>query len=81
MADVDGELGGVGARDQIGRTEIVQELLEGEPAATAHYLVFHHGDVRRGAADRPVLEESHATSPSVLRSAVPASWVVTWPST
>jgi hypothetical protein len=35
MADVDRELGGVSAGDQIGRAEIVEELVAGESEATA----------------------------------------------
>ena len=50
--DVDRELGRVRARDEVGRTEVVEELIAREPRSTAHDLVLHHRDVRRGPAER-----------------------------
>ena len=50
-ADVDGQLGRVGAGDEVGGAEQVEELLARQPAAPADDLVLHHRDVRRGAAE------------------------------
>ena len=51
MADVDGQLGRVGPRNQVGRAEVVEKLLAGEPVTTTDDLVLHHGDVRRRAPE------------------------------
>ena len=58
-ADVDGHLGRVGAGDQVGRPEQVEELGLREPAPAADDLMLHQGDVRRRAAEggRPQAEE------------------------
>src|SRR6185295_6785891 len=62
-ADVDRELRRIGARDQVRRGEVVEELLAREPAAAAHQLVLHQRDVRGGAAERgeaePREDEGH----------------------
>ena len=68
---MDGELGGVGTRDQIGRAEIVEELLAGEPdgdGALPRLPVMAMCAACPPNATVPSLRKSHATSPSVLRS-------------
>ena len=51
ITNVDGHLGGAGARDEARCAEPVEELLAREPALSTHHLVLHHGDVRRRAAE------------------------------
>jgi hypothetical protein len=59
MAEVDGQLGRVRPRDQVGRPHQVQELGVVDPPASPYHLVAHERYVRRRAAapDDPQLEE------------------------
>jgi hypothetical protein len=53
---VDRELGGVGPRDEVDRTDEVEKLLSREPLPAANDLVFHHRDVNRRSAERGCAE-------------------------
>jgi hypothetical protein len=59
MADQRGQLRGIGAGNQRGDADQVEKLFLGQPAAALDHLVFHHGGMRRRAAeaDRAQLEE------------------------
>src|SRR5262249_49894619 len=46
-ADVDGDFGGIGPRNQVRGANQIEKLLVGQPAAPAYQLVLHEGDVRR----------------------------------
>lgn len=48
---VDGHFGGVGAGDEVGRADQVEELLIGEPLPPSNDLVAHHRDVRSRTAE------------------------------
>ena len=72
QAQVDGQLGGAGPGQQVGRPDQVEELLLGDPAAAADDLGVHEGDVggRTAKTDRAQLEEhpgdlAQATPPGV----------------
>jgi hypothetical protein len=47
---VDCHLGRVGAGDEIGRAEQIEEMLVVQPLATMNDLIAHHGNVRRRPA-------------------------------
>ena len=61
-ADVNRELGGVRAGDQVCCAHEIQKLLAAQPAAASHDLHFHERDVGRGSAeaDDAQLEEDEA---------------------
>ena len=52
VAQVDGQLGGVGAGDQVGGAHQVDEARVGDPAAAADQLLAHHRGVGGRAAER-----------------------------
>ena len=64
VPDVDRHLGRVRAGDEVRGAEQVEELLAGQPAAAAHHLVLHHGDVggRPAEAQVPSLRKRRASS-------------------
>ncbi len=51
LADMDHHFGGIGAGDQVGGAQQVQEFLFAEPAAAENHFVVQHGDVRGRAAE------------------------------
>ena len=85
-AEVDGHLGGVGAGDEVGRAEEVEEVLLADPATPLHDLVLHHGDVRGRAAEggdpEPEEERGHlaqAAGGLVVRGHEPVPSERSWP--
>ena len=50
-AEMDGHFGGVGAGDEVGGADEVEEFVAGEPAAAVDGFVVPHGDVDGGAAE------------------------------
>jgi hypothetical protein len=83
-AKVDGQLGGTGAGDQVGRPDQVEELLLADPAAASHDFLVHEGDVGGGPpkAIVPSLRNSLTTSLRLPRSGWTSrsSAVAMWPS-
>ena len=52
VAEENDDLGRGGSRNQVGGSQPVQELVARDPAPPRDHFVFHHGDVRGGAAKR-----------------------------
>ncbi len=50
-ADVDGHLGGVWARDEVGGPNHVEEGFVIEPAPASHHFILHQRNVRRGSTE------------------------------
>ena len=73
-AEMNGELGGVGARNQVRGADEIEERLARDPAAAAHDLVFHQRDMRGRTAesDRAQLQEDDGqlTQPSGVHRVV-----------
>ena len=46
ITDVKHHLGGVRTRNQVGRSQHIEETLRGDPSPALNDLVFEHGNVR-----------------------------------
>jgi hypothetical protein len=52
MTDVNGELGRVGAGDEVRRAEQVEKLFVRKPLSADDHFLVHHRDVRGWASER-----------------------------
>ena len=69
---MDRQFGGIRTRNEVGRAEIVKELLARQPAAPLDDLVLHHRDVRRRSAERRDTQAKEQPSRVLTAESVPS---------